>query len=305
MGRRSRETLKLYFKRGSLPNEEQFHDLIDSTLNMNDEGFSKSPQNGLEISAEQEGRLLGLFRRDLPLSPAWRIALGDPDGRALVFREGVARPPATDAPDDESAPRALPPGERPPTLVLGPDGHVGLNTATPEHEVDVNGVIRARGRLGVVPARAAPSATGEGQGAASEEPLDPAVPVDADGRWQNITLGLTGCRAFEIVAGVGKRSTGRYALLHAIAINTFQPRGWLFNFLGRKNRIRAHQAFYRRSSDKLALRWRGDEERYYLQIRTNTDYGVDAAGRRIRIRYHVTDLWPDPYMEGSWKPDGG
>ena len=49
MAKQNRETLKRFFSAGKLPSEEHFADLIDSSLNVTDEGFSKSEDFGFEV----------------------------------------------------------------------------------------------------------------------------------------------------------------------------------------------------------------------------------------------------------------
>ena len=44
MGTADRSTLKKFFESGRMPSERQFADLIDSMLNMVDEGFDKTEQ---------------------------------------------------------------------------------------------------------------------------------------------------------------------------------------------------------------------------------------------------------------------
>ena len=63
MAKKNRRTLKRFFSEGSLPTEDQFGDLIDSSLNTIDEGLDKTPQNGLELSlVGDHDRLISFFR---------------------------------------------------------------------------------------------------------------------------------------------------------------------------------------------------------------------------------------------------
>jgi hypothetical protein len=110
--------------------------------------------------------------------------------------------------------------------------------------------------------------------------------------------------------GLGcRQGEGQYALLHAVALSAFNPPGWFLNpfgsnFLHRKNKIRVHQAYFRSRKDKLQLRWSGAQEGYFLQVRSQRDYGLDENREPIRILYHVMDLWPFPYMRDH-AGDGG
>ena len=92
----------------------------------------------------------------------------------------------------------------------------------------------------------------------------------------------------------GKKSTGNYALMHAIAMNAFHPQGILFNFLNFKRRIKCHQAYYRSLGNKLKLRWAGEMRNYYLELKSNANYGDG-----VTIRYSLTNLWFDEDMRES------
>jgi hypothetical protein len=261
MAKQNRKTLKNYFGKGNLPTESQFADLIDSALNLLDDRFDHTAKDGFKITTtgDNEG-LFSFYDGDNPQDPRWSMGLEESRDE-LVFRNGKVNP-ETGKPDT--------------TLSLG-QGKIGVNKDNPQTELDVNGVISATGRQGNY-------ATGL---------------VLADGKWHNLTEELEGCHAFEVMAGVGKKTTGKYALLHAIAINAHHPEGWLFNLLNRKRRIRPTQSYYRSVRDKLKLRWKstgkqGRNTLYKMQIRTNSDYGED-----IRIQYSLTNLWFDPLMEQS------
>lgn len=257
MSKRNRVTLKKFFGKGMLPSEDHFHDLIDSTLNTIDEGFQKTPEKGLEISS------LGLYERLISLcrndQPVWLIGY-DGAQDTLLFKKKTA--------EGETL-----------TLSLAADGNVGVKKKEPQYDLDVGGVIRATGRIGI--------------------PLSSRTSVPADGEWHNITDELSGCQAFEVVAGAGKPKHGKYAIVHTVAMNTFNPKGFLFNFLNIKKRIRCHHAYYRSFSDKLSFRWHGKDRKYHLQLRSNSDYGDG-----IRIRYYLTRLWFDEDMSESL-PDLG
>lgn len=153
-------------------------------------------------------------------------------------------------------------------LSLTPDGRVGIACENPEKELDVNGMIAAEGRQGNFKSGLVP----------------------ADGNWHPIIDELDGCHAFEITAGSGKRGEGRYALIHATAINTFKGRG----------KITFTQAFFDSRCNRIRLRWQGSRHNYRLEIRTSRPYGDDAA-----IRYHLGKLWDDPFMEGCVLDDPG
>ena len=256
MAKRNRITLKQFFQRGALPTESQFHDLIDSNLNMVDEGFDRSAEYGVEISPlGDKPTLLSFYRDQQDGKPAWTIRHDEKRENLLVEVPGEA-----------------------PTLSVAPGHRVGINKPNPLHELDVDGIVASHGRMGV-------------QGR-----------VLANGQWHVIVGGLSGCHAFEVVAGTGKKRTGHYALMHAFAVNAFNPRGWFFNFLNLKRRITYHQAYYRSMRSKLKLRWRPADTRaglqqhplYQLELRSNFDFGPE-----IYIQYNITRLWFDDFMAES------
>ena len=262
MAKKNRSTLKRYFSEGALPSADQFADLIDSDLNTIDEGFDKSPENGFEISLiGDHDRLISFFRNNAGKQAVWSISYDKQTDRLLFVKPHQEEEAAT-------------------VLAFDPKGRLGVNTSEPQWELDVAGVVAAHGRLGGNPY------------------LKKQKTVPADGGWHDITDSLKGCQAFEVMAGVGKKDTGRYALMRAVAFNTFNPKGLMFNVFRRKNRIKYNQAYYRSRGDKIKLRWFGRGDDYSLQMRTNCAYGEG-----VRIRYYLTRLWFDDIMEESWSHD--
>lgn len=265
---RNRATLRNYFGDGKLPTTYHFGDLVDSMLNMSDEGFKKSPEYGIELTTPVGHHALMSFYRDQsPKSVVWSVGYSG-ENDLLHFHHGAPL-------SGLSAPE--------PVLALD-KVRVGINTAIPRHTLDVAGVMASQGRLG----------THKGS-------LDMAAPL-ADGNWHDISGSLSGCQAFEVVAGVGNKGSGRFSLLHAIAMNTYNPSsGWL-DFLSRKKRIRTHTAHYGRRCDKLQLSWEGssgDGAAYRLRIRTGCNFGKDAQNKDILIKVFVTKLWFDEDMQGA------
>ena len=283
MKRQSRETLRSYFREGGRPTEDQFSDLIESMLNINDEGFNKTKADGLRITSLGDSKALASFYHPNSADNRAEWAVGFGTGREqLVFR----RPSLADLGPENDRP--------PPVLALDAAGFIGVNVHSPREALDVAGTVRASGRMGDT------------------------VEVIANGRWQPLTGELRGCHAFEVVAGVGQRHTGRFALMHAIALNTFNPIWW-DAFFGRKRRIRATHAFYSHLADRVQLRWQplskdptrahGDGAVYRLMIRTRRDYmarerlgGKLLPSEEVHFRAHVTQLWFDD-MTTDYKPE--
>lgn len=267
MAKRNRSTLKNYFRHGTMPSAEHFSDLIDSSVNQIDEGFIKPPETGLQLRALDQEHLLSFYQQNSPETPLWHVGFAPQDINLHIFANPLADI-TEESPDNTATVHAI-------NLSMTPKGNVGINTPTPKQTLDVNGTVASQGRMGVVF-------------------ID--TPIPADGEWHDITPELEGCHMFEVVAGIGIRYSGRYALIHAIAINTCAPNKHWWHWRD-KNPIHMSQAWFHSSADKIQLRWRqnnhsGTLRPYALQIRTNTSFGKDQT-----IQYHITQLWNDPFMQ--------
>jgi hypothetical protein len=282
MAKRNRSTLRNYFHQGARPSAEHFADLIDSSLNMLDQGFDKTAEDGFKISSlEENAKLMTFYRKTDPKQTLWSISY-DCNIDSLLFCNNSASQSHTkgSSETDTAEPTST-------VLSMTQEGFVGINTRSPSQALEVNGVIKSSGRLGTN--------------------LGDKYAIPADGQWHNITTRLEGCQTLEVVAGVGIKRSGRYGMLHAIAMNTCQPsKSWL-NIFNWRNPIKSQSAFYHSSADRLKLRWvnapQNDDNNeanrpYYLQIKSSTNYGAD-----IYIRYHLTQLWFDAYMHDSVAPD--
>lgn len=118
MAKANRKTLKGYFSDGRMPAGKHFEDLVDSMLNIVDDGLNRT-ENGLQLSP-QEGHasVIEFFGHILDDQPVWRIEI-DKGGGKLRIGQGKEG------------------GE--PLLVLEPDG-----------KVEVSGDLKLDGRLETV-----------------------------------------------------------------------------------------------------------------------------------------------------------
>lgn len=120
MAKTNRRTLKEYFGKGKKPDSGQFADLIDSMLNIVDDGFNKSAERGLQLSPlDDEGAVMEIRRNILDNEPAWIVALGK--GGELNIHRGL---------------------EEEPLVSLFQDGKIVLDTKD-KIELEINGTVRA------------------------------------------------------------------------------------------------------------------------------------------------------------------
>ncbi|AKM32316.3 hypothetical protein AB870_22780 [Pandoraea faecigallinarum] len=257
IARRNRDTLRRKFGNGEMPSATAFSELIDSMLNIVDEGFDKTPVDGLKVSQLNQGKLLSFYQNIDLKSPIWTIQL-DGEAGGLAFGNGD-NPTALTLRQLSTARGET--ASDPPARATG-------------FELDVAGRVVADGRRGRPGARA----------------------VLADGKWHDITDALTGCQAFEITAGVGKRGSGKFALMHAYAVMAYNGKG----------DIDYRQSHFGSKCNRLQLRWAdtpdGAKHTYVLQMRVGCPYDStrDAAGApKTWVTYYLTTLWFDSDMTGS------
>lgn len=245
MGIFNRSSLKGFFQKGRVPTEEHFSNLIDSTINKIDDGFTKTIEHGLKISPVGDSRKLISFYDDIKnKDPLWDISLNPNEtAKGLSISEDKG-------------------GNR---LFLQRGGNVGVGTFMPKHQLDVNGSVAMKRRIGTYQAQ-------------SE--------VAADSEWHIILNNLSGCHVFEIVAKVaGVKKRGKYAMAHAIAVSAHDSRS---------NKINVTQSCYGLFWHRLRFRWRpSGDGKYRLEMSTGDHYGTDHDNKVIQISYHITSLWDD------------
>lgn len=120
MAKTNRRTLKEYFGKGKKPDSGQFADLIDSMLNIVDDGFNKSAERGLQLSPlDDEGAVMEIRQNILDNEPAWIVTLGK--GDELKIHRGL---------------------EEKPLVTLSQDGKIVLGTNN-KIELEINGTVSA------------------------------------------------------------------------------------------------------------------------------------------------------------------
>lgn len=239
MAIKNRETLKNYFKKGGFVTEKQFIDLIESSMNVIDDGISLKPKTGLNLNPiGDSSKVISIYKSNAQKEPEF----------TLDINNGSAGLSLHDHRDKT-------------LLKVDPEGKMGINQPLPQYNLDVNGTLGIKNRVGTY-------ASGS---------------VPADGKWHTIIGNLDGIQAFEVVSSVkGKINTGHYCVSHAIALSTFG---------GRRSRtkIKKTTAYYGSYRDKITYKWEGSLHNYALLIRTLRDYGEDN-NKPFEIKYNISSL---------------
>lgn len=240
-----RAELKKFFRNGQIPTETHFAYLIDSAIIKLDDGISKDEENGHIIAPIGSSQKLMTFYKNMDrLEPFFYVEKDIQESPSLKFQSGIT--------GDGSQ------GEEETSFFFHQDGRLGIGKRSqPNIKMDVNGFAASKGRMGTFKSGKVP----------------------ANGKWQPIAEGLDNCQALEIVARTGKKGSGKFSIMHAIALSAY----------GRSNcKIRKTCAYFGLFWNKLNLRWRGDTHNYSLELRTNRNFG-----QNIDIYYHITQLWDD------------
>ena len=240
----NRQSLINYFKKGSAPSDRHFADLIESTVNIVDDGISREGENGFRITPiGRSKRLISFYKNFKQINPEWSINLDKEQNGGLAFQEE----------------------EKKPLLVLKNGGNVGIDEENPKSKLDVNGVITSKGRVSSM-------LVGE---------------VPGDGKWYTMIDQLKEPCAFELMVKIdGEKGSGRYALSHVIALNTF---GGPLS----RGRINETNSYYGSYFNRLKFRWSGSLYNYSLQVRTGRHYGLNpTSGEPFPIKFSVGSLLP-------------
>ena len=254
MPAQGRDQLKKYFRNGNLAREEYFIDLIDSSVNKVSDQITVSDQSGLNVTASVTGRkFLSLFKskaneQQQKASFAVQYQEDKSNNESLAFSTPLAN----------GASQTLF-TIRKENTATGIAGKIGINTAQPRTELDVNGAVAMKSRVGTF----------------SDAIINYAA-IKADGKWYKLVPRLKGPCAFEVIAAVNSKSNG-YAMHYTVAMN----------IPGRKARIKPIQQVYNCWLRRLQLRWtREDDGSCSLEIRTAWRY-KDTP----QIQVRMTRLW--------------
>ena len=249
MALKNKETLKNYFKKGGVVGEKHFVDLIDSSMNIIDDGISINPKDGLRINPTGIfSTLISFFKKKSQKNPDFTINTNLNDLEGLSLNNGNQK-----------------------TLIkIKSDSKIGINTDKPKFELDVNGTLGIRSRVGTFSIGSAL----------------------ADGNWHKILEKLDGISAFEVIAyASGSVNSGYYSISHVIALSTFG---------GSKSRskIKNYQnsnwnGFFGNIFNKkiIKFRWSGSLHNYNLEIKTSGNWNINPeTNQHYKINYSITNL---------------
>lgn len=129
MAKISRAKLKNYFLKGNIPTENQFHDLIDSSMNQKDDSIEKNQGEALGLSSEgSSDELLRFFKNMEDKNPQWIISGKSKDGD-VGFNISDS--------DNNSK------------FFIEDRGKVGIGTTKPQNKLEVIGSVGMQGREGL------------------------------------------------------------------------------------------------------------------------------------------------------------
>ena len=123
----NRETLKNYFKKGGFATEKHFVDLIDSSLNVVDDGIAIKPEYGLKINPLGfSSKLISFFKKSTQKTPDYSVTINHNGVEGLSFQSK----------EDDTL------------LKFKNNNKIGVLTNDPSHDFEVNGVFACSEKAG-------------------------------------------------------------------------------------------------------------------------------------------------------------
>lgn len=123
----NRQTLKNYFKKGGFVTEKHFFDLIDSSLNVIDDGVSIKPDHGLKLNPLGfSTRLISFFKKSTQKDPEFSIDLDKENIEGLSVQSF----------EDETL------------MKFKREGQIGIKTNDPRYDLEVKGTLGFETKVG-------------------------------------------------------------------------------------------------------------------------------------------------------------
>jgi hypothetical protein len=254
MAELSIDELKRKFRNGTLVKEQHFIDLIDSFVHKSSGRVNGTAMPQVSGITPKEKRYLTFYQdglhqqKDLPSFTFEQL----PGNHAGHEGMAVTMP-------DKTGDRNLLTFKSLPDQSGSKTGRIGVNTTNPLVDLDVNGCVGMKSRVGRF--------------------RDPAVDprqITADGRWHRLLTNLKGVSVLEVVLAC-YCPKGRHAVYYGILTNAF----------GKGSRVKPLQQSYSRWWHRLQLRWTDTGHgQYGLEVRTASRYQTQPV-----IYNRITNLW--------------
>lgn len=256
MAQHTRSELYKIYKGGF--HDKAFEHLVDSGLNIKDDGLGINPEQGLVLTAKGPSKKLASFYQRISdkSTPLWSISLdSEKGGKGLNFLEGETS-----------------------RMFIKEGGRIGINTENPNYQFDVNGLIAVKGIVGTYSVGTALA--------------------DAKWHTMAKMTNLDGCQAYEIIAHIIDEKDKRFGLSIATVLMTYGKRGyrtkvvsveagnkWLFGSFWNKIKFKWIIDDLNTEPGKL---------KYMCQVKSKGHFGM-KDGQPKQIFYRVKRLWDKDY----------
>lgn len=269
MAQHTRSELYKIYKGGF--HDKAFEHLVDSSLNIKDDGIGLNPDHGLILTSKGPAKSLVSFYQKISdkTMPLWTFSLDSAkQTKGLNIMEGTTS-----------------------RLFIKNGGLIGINTVNPNYQLDINGLLGTKGLVGTY-------ARGT-------------IHADGKWHTLTNMRNMEGCVMYEIIAHINDSKDKRFGLTLATMLLTHGKRGyknkvysvaagskWLWGkFL--------NNIHFRWVVDDLNTE--PGKERYMIQIRSKSHYGM-LDGQPKEIFYRVKKLWDrefelEQYPDKEWDDD--
>ena len=127
MAQKNKETLKNYFKKGGFITEKEFIDLIDSSMNVIDDGISIKPEDGLKLNPTGiYSKLISFYKKKSQKNSNFSININHDKNDGLSIN------------DENNVP----------IIMINKDNKVGIVTDNPKYDLHIDGKLGVNTRIG-------------------------------------------------------------------------------------------------------------------------------------------------------------
>lgn len=263
MASEGRKQLKKKFEAANI-GYESYRALIDSMVNIKDDGIDKNDEDGLKLSLRSNtGKLLSFYDDKTINEAEWYVRLNPNNTKGLDFSSRYTEDRSlfltvvNEVVDRRREKRV----------------RVGVGTNKPQFTLDVDGTVAVKTRVGSFKMGKVP----------------------ADKRWHTILDegdGLDDCQAYEIIAHINDNDSSRYALTHAIILVSNGPRG---------TTIRATSRYlWGKFLNRIKFRRKKVAGKYEIQIRSRDHFGFGRRGENKNVYFRVLKLWDKDFENDNY-----